>query len=340
MSSSDLILLLWQGDGGQPRQRQRVPTTRCCPALPDGGDFPTPDGHRFLACPPCLEEPQVRRLPTVSQGLQRMSLQGTPFSQTEASRTLSGHQGLQLGWPEPLAVGTEQIGKAFARERKVPPLLVTRTVLLQLNGEEWRSDRLILNKEVISPAGTRKFLPFLNTVAEDFVAFMYRQVRKNTRGSLTVDLYHDLFRFTLEGTGRPFRGGPTPAPSLSPLHAPHSAPTSLCFGAQPLFCMAPPFHPGSRVLGGGWAPHRAGPGSRGASHHGSPAWISSLPADKCIQNIYQEFCLGKPRKYSGIMAELLVQAELPLDSIKANVTELTAGGVDTVSAPLECAKYP
>lgn len=61
---------------------------------------------------------------------------------------------------------------------------------------------------------------------------------------------------------------------------------------------------------------------------------SSLPADKCIQNIYQEFCLGKPRKYSGIMAELLVQAELPLDSIKANVTELTAGGVDTVSVPL------
>lgn len=71
------------------------------------------------------------------------------------------------------------------------------------NGQEWRSDRLTLNKEVISPAGTRKFLPFLNTVAEDFVAFMHRQVRKNTRGSLTVDLYHDLFRFTLEGTARP-----------------------------------------------------------------------------------------------------------------------------------------
>ncbi|XP_026581981.1 cytochrome P450 11B, mitochondrial-like, partial [Pseudonaja textilis] len=62
--------------------------------------------------------------------------------------------------------------------------------------------------------------------------------------------------------------------------------------------------------------------------------MSSLPADKCIQNIYQEFCLGKPRKYSGIMAELLVQAELPLDSIKANVTELTAGGVDTTAMPL------
>ncbi|CAH2286316.1 cytochrome P450 11B, mitochondrial-like [Pelobates cultripes] len=54
-------------------------------------------------------------------------------------------------------------------------------------------------------------------------------------------------------------------------------------------------------------------------------------ADKCIQNIYQEFCLGQGRSYSGIMAELLLQSELPLDSIKANITELMAGGVDTVS---------
>ncbi|XP_018431138.1 PREDICTED: cytochrome P450 11B, mitochondrial, partial [Nanorana parkeri] len=56
--------------------------------------------------------------------------------------------------------------------------------------------------------------------------------------------------------------------------------------------------------------------------------------DRCIQNIYQEFCLGQERGYSGIMAELLLQAELPLDSIKANVTELMAGGVDTTAMPL------
>uniref|UniRef100_A0A8C0JIA4 steroid 11beta-monooxygenase n=1 Tax=Chelonoidis abingdonii TaxID=106734 RepID=A0A8C0JIA4_CHEAB len=69
-----------------------------------------------------------------------------------------------------------------------------------LNGEEWRSDRLILNKEVISPAGTRKFLPFLNAVAQDFVTLMHRRISKNTRCSLTIDLYGDLFRFTLEAS--------------------------------------------------------------------------------------------------------------------------------------------
>ncbi|CAJ0945808.1 unnamed protein product [Ranitomeya imitator] len=57
-------------------------------------------------------------------------------------------------------------------------------------------------------------------------------------------------------------------------------------------------------------------------------------ADRCIQNIYQEFCLGQERGYSGIMAELLLQGELPLDSIKANITELMAGGVDTTAMPL------
>ncbi|PIO14566.1 hypothetical protein AB205_0130190 [Aquarana catesbeiana] len=124
-----------------------------------------------------------------------------------------------------------------------------------LNGEAWRSDRIILNKEVLSLAGVKKFLPFLDEAAADFVTFMKKRMSKNTRGSLTVDLYADLFRFTLE-------------------------------------------------------------------------------ADRCIQNIYQEYCLGQERGYSGIMAELLLQAELPLDSIKANITELMAGGVDTTAMPL------
>ncbi|NXG40471.1 CP11B protein, partial [Dromaius novaehollandiae] len=68
------------------------------------------------------------------------------------------------------------------------------------NGEEWRSDRLALNREVISPAGARKFLPFLDAVARDFAAALHRRVQKNARRSLTVDLHRDLFRFTLEAS--------------------------------------------------------------------------------------------------------------------------------------------
>ncbi|XP_013917642.1 PREDICTED: cytochrome P450 11B, mitochondrial-like [Thamnophis sirtalis] len=197
------------------------------------------------------------------------------------------------------------------------------------NGEEWRSDRLILNKEVISPAGTRKFLPFLNTVAEDFVAFMHRQVRKNSRGSLTVDLYHDLFRFTLEASSYALYGERLGLLEESPKPESQefiSAVETMLQTTLPLLFTPPGVM--RWVNNRLWQEHLK-------------AWDTIFNhADKCIQNIYQEFCLGKPRKYSGIMAELLVQAELPLDSIKANVTELTAGGVDTVSAPLGHTGYP
>ncbi|XP_054841601.1 cytochrome P450 11B, mitochondrial-like [Eublepharis macularius] len=192
-----------------------------------------------------------------------------------------------------------------------------------LNGEEWRSDRLVLNKEVISPAGTHKFLPFLNTVAEDFVEFMHRRVRKNTRRLLTVDLRHDLFCFTLEASSYALYGERLglleESPSAESQRFIQALETMLQTTLPLLF-----IPPGLMR----WVNHKLW------QDH-MDAWdIIFKHADKCIQNIYQEFCLGKPRKYSGIMAELLLQDELPLDSIKANMTEFTAGGVDTTAMPL------
>lgn len=63
----------------------------------------------------------------------------------------------------------------------------------------------------------------------------------------------------------------------------------------------------------------------------SPGRCLSVPtANSSIQKIYQELALGRPRQYSGIVAELLLQADMSLDSIKANSIDLTAGSVDTV----------
>ncbi|XP_039377175.1 cytochrome P450 11B, mitochondrial-like [Mauremys reevesii] len=192
-----------------------------------------------------------------------------------------------------------------------------------LNGEEWRSDRLILNKEVISPTGTRKFLPFLNAVAQDFVTLMHRRISKNTRRSLTIDLYGDLFRFTLEASSYALYGE-----RLGLLEESPNVESQRFIGAVetmlrttlPLLFIPPGLM--RWVNTKLWRDH-------------IEAWDTIFKhADKCIQNIYQEFCLGQPRKYSGIMAELLMQAELPLDSIKANITEFTAGGVDTTAMPL------
>ncbi|XP_074023197.1 cytochrome P450 11B, mitochondrial-like, partial [Numenius arquata] len=72
--------------------------------------------------------------------------------------------------------------------------------LFLLNGPAWRSDRLALNREVLSPAGTRKFLPLLDAVARDFAAAMSRRLRETPGGALTLDLHPLLFRFTLEAS--------------------------------------------------------------------------------------------------------------------------------------------
>lgn len=67
------------------------------------------------------------------------------------------------------------------------------------NGEEWRSDRLLLNKEVMMSAAVRRFVPLLDEVSRDFCSALRAKVEKEGRGSLTMDPSPDLFRFALEG---------------------------------------------------------------------------------------------------------------------------------------------
>lgn len=79
------------------------------------------------------------------------------------------------------------------------------TPLLYRNGEEWRSDRLQLNKEVMMSAAVRRFLPLLDDVAKDFCRMLEDRVEREGRRaeeakrSLTIDPSPDLFRFALEG---------------------------------------------------------------------------------------------------------------------------------------------
>nr|XP_015198939.1 PREDICTED: cholesterol side-chain cleavage enzyme, mitochondrial [Lepisosteus oculatus] len=70
-------------------------------------------------------------------------------------------------------------------------------------------------------------------------------------------------------------------------------------------------------------------------------------ADRCIQNIYRQLRLAptNDRKYPGVLASLLMLDKLSIEDIKASVTELMAGGVDTTSITLlwtlyELARHP
>lgn len=75
---------------------------------------------------------------------------------------------------------------------------------LRRNGEEWRADRVQLNKEVMMSAAVKRFLPLLDEVAKDFCRMLQSRVEKEGRGekgkqSITIDPSPDLFRFALEG---------------------------------------------------------------------------------------------------------------------------------------------
>ena len=60
-------------------------------------------------------------------------------------------------------------------------------------------------------------------------------------------------------------------------------------------------------------------------------------ADRCIQNIYRQLRqeTGTPKKYPGVLASLLMLDKLSIEDIKASITELMAGGVDTVRNELQ-----
>ncbi|KAM6060449.1 cholesterol side-chain cleavage enzyme, mitochondrial isoform 3-T3 [Theristicus caerulescens] len=150
----------------------------------------------------------------------------------------------------------------------VPPWVAYRDyrnkpygVLLK-TGEAWRSDRLMLNKEVLSPQVVEGFVPLLSEVGEDFVRRARAQVEKSGRERWTADFTHELFRFALE-------------------------------------------------------------------------------SDKCIQNVYRDLRLQRKstNEYMGILCSLIMQDKLPLDDIKASITEMMAGGVDTTSMTLQWAMF-
>ena len=66
-----------------------------------------------------------------------------------------------------------------------------------------------------------------------------------------------------------------------------------------------------------------------------------FPADVRIQRGYQRLSSSKGQRseagaaggqYKGVLAQLIEKGQLSLDLIKANITELMAGSIDTVCA--------
>ncbi|XP_013927265.1 PREDICTED: cholesterol side-chain cleavage enzyme, mitochondrial-like [Thamnophis sirtalis] len=197
-------------------------------------------------------------------------------------------------------------------------------------GESWRQDRLVLNKEAMSLKVTDNFIPLLNEVGEDFVKRMETKVGISPQDKWTTDLTHELFRFALESVCNVLYG--TRLGLLQDFIDPEAqkfidAITLMFNSTAPMLYIPPEFL--RWINSKFWKDH-------------VNAWdVIFMHADKCIQNIYQDLCFNQKRaeEYRGILCSLLIQNKMPIEDIKASVTEMMAGGVDTTSITLQWALY-
>ncbi|KAM8868909.1 LOW QUALITY PROTEIN: cytochrome P450 11C1 [Spinachia spinachia] len=209
------------------------------------------------------------------------------------------------------------------------------------NGEEWRADRLLLNKEVMMRAPVQRFLPLLDEVAMDFCRMLQARVDKEGSGeegkrSLTLDPSPDLFRFALEASCHVIYGERIGLFSSSP----SMESQKFIWAVERMLATTPPLlylPPRLMLLLGAplWTQH-------------ARAWDHIFShAEARIQKGYQRLSSSQARgseagaggQYTGVLGQLMEKGQLSLDLIKANVTELMAGGVDTTAVPLQFALF-
>ncbi|ELR44742.1 hypothetical protein M91_01138, partial [Bos mutus] len=195
--------------------------------------------------------------------------------------------------------------------------------LLYSNGPQWRLDQLRLNPDVLSLPALQKYTPLVDGVARDFSQTLKARVLQNARGSLTLDIAPSVFRYTIEASTLVLYGERlgllTQQPNPDSLNFIHALEAMLKSTVQLMFV---PRRLSRWMSTNMWREH-------------FEAWDYIFQyANRAIQRIYQELALGHPWHYSGIVAELLMRADMTLDTIKANTIDLTAGSVDTTAFPL------
>ncbi|XP_030226374.1 cytochrome P450 11B, mitochondrial [Gadus morhua] len=201
------------------------------------------------------------------------------------------------------------------------------------NGEDWRSDRLLLNREIMMPGAVQRFLPLLDQVAGDFSRMLRARVERGARRSLTLDPSPDLFRFALEASCHVIYGERIGLFSSSPSQESQR----FIWAVERMLSTTPPLL---------YLPPRL------LSRIGAPLWTQHATAWDHIfthaEARIQKGCqrLASPNggsskagaaggQYTGVLGQLMEKGQLSLDLIKANVTELMAGGVDTTAVPLQ-----
>nr|XP_055067639.1 cytochrome P450 11B, mitochondrial-like [Misgurnus anguillicaudatus] len=206
------------------------------------------------------------------------------------------------------------------------------------NGTEWRADRLLLNKEVMVSSAVRRFLPLLDDVAQDFCRSLRQRVEMEGVGetgqrSMTLDPSPDLFRFALEASCHVLYGERIGLFSSTPSQESER----FIWAVERMLATTPPLlYLPRRLLRHAplWTQH-------------ATAWDNIFShAETRIQRGYQRLQTrvagaggGSEGKFLGVLGQLIEAGQLSLELIRANITELMAGGVDTTAVPLQFALF-
>ncbi|XP_056618178.1 cytochrome P450 11B, mitochondrial-like isoform X1 [Triplophysa dalaica] len=208
------------------------------------------------------------------------------------------------------------------------------------NGTEWRSDRLLLNREVMVGSAVRRFLPLLDDVAQDFCHSLRQRletkgVRETGQRSLTLDPSPDLFRFALEASCHVLYGERIGLFSSKPSEESERfiwAVERMLATTPPLLYLPPRLL--LRLHAPLWTQH-------------ATAWDHIFShAETRIQRGFQRLQSravgptgGSDERFQGVLGQLIEAGQLSVELIRANITELMAGGVDTTAVPLQFALF-
>ncbi|PNJ43202.1 CYP11A1 isoform 2 [Pongo abelii] len=194
----------------------------------------------------------------------------------------------------------------------------------------WKKDRVALNQEVMAPETTKNFLPLLDAVSRDFVSVLHRRIKKAGSGNYSGDISDDLFRFAFESITNVIFG--ERQGMLEEVVNPEAqrfidAIYQMFHTSVPMLNLPPDLFRLFRTKT--WKDHVA-------------AWdVIFSKADIYTQNFYWELRQkgSVHHDYRGILYRLLGDSKMSFEDIKANVTEMLAGGVDTTSMTLQWHLY-
>uniref|UniRef100_A0A7N5JRT0 Cholesterol side-chain cleavage enzyme, mitochondrial n=1 Tax=Ailuropoda melanoleuca TaxID=9646 RepID=A0A7N5JRT0_AILME len=201
-------------------------------------------------------------------------------------------------------------------------------VLLKKSGA-WKKDRLALNPEVMAPEAIKSFIPLLDPVSQDFVKVLQRRIKQQGSGKFSGDISDDLFRFAFESITNVMFG--ERLGMLEERVDPEAqrfidAVYQMFHTSVPMLNFPPDLFRLFKTKT--WKDHVA-------------AWdVIFNKAEIYTQNFYWDLRHKRDvNNYPGILHRLLKNNKLLFEDVKANITEMLAGGVDTTSVTLQWHLY-